>query len=672
MRIRALLVAVLVCCLFASVIATALIDIPSMIGDRQPGVDADSKSLEDGSERMQTATPTDTSVQTATPSDGIPGFENTTSALACPKHARADGEPRILDKPRIVELYPNPTTYENVGEFFVLETPPETSLENWTVTDGHTTATFPNETVSDRVAVTTDANETATLTDDSPLELDGHLRLATDGDSLELRNGSERIDTVSYDDAPLAERWYRSDLEEGNTDNPTAGESQGKWWPRDATCLERTTTDADEATAFVLPDSPDIPLETIRDAENRLVVAGYTFTSETIAAELVKASERGVDVDVLLESGPVGGTPEPTESILESLEDGDVNVRATGGEGARYQFHHPKYAIADDTVLVTSENWKPSGLGGDSSRGWGITVEDRELATALETVFIADFEGWDTKSGASHRENTTFVDDETDERGQTEFTSEHRAEAVDVDGVELLLAPDNAQERVRELLAEAEDEILVKQASIGGSGVSLVEETVDAARRGVEVRILLDSSWYVEDDNAELKASLERTAADEELPLEVSLVEPGDRFEKIHAKGVIIDDETTLVGSLNWNDNSLENNREVVLAVHGEEPAAYYRAVFDDDWQGESWSLPVGLSLGVIVALIVAALVGHRYITFGDREVSAVGKSDNSSRRSGTEQPSEDIAQRNDSGESDSVSPADRDDTAKRSGDRPE
>ncbi len=665
MRVRALLVAVLVCCLFASGFAAVLVDIPSMIGDRQPGVDAESDALEDAPERTQTAVPTNEILRTDT----------TTTTLTCPKHARVDGDLRTLDEPRIVELYPNPTTYENAGEFFVLETPPETSLENWTITDGHTTATFPNETVSGRIAVTTDANETAALTDDEPLELDGHLRLATDGDTLELRNGTKRIDTVAYDDAPVAERWYRSDLEESETDTSTAGGSQGQWWPRDATCLPRTSTDADEATAFVLPDSPDIPLETIRAAEDRLVVAGYTFTSETIASELHNASERGVDVDVLLESGPVGGTPAPTESVLEKLDDGGVDIRTIGGEGARYQFHHPKYAIADETVLVTSENWKPSGVGGDSSRGWGITVEDEELATNLETVFTADFEGWDTQSGASHREATTFVDDD-DEVAQTDYPSEHPPESVAIDGVELLVAPDNAEERVRELLAGAEDEILVKQASIGGPDVSLVEETIDAARRGVDVRILLDSSWYVEDDNAELKASLERTATEEDLSLEVALVEPGDRFEKVHAKGVIIDEETTIVGSLNWNDNSLENNREVVLAVHGEEPATYYRTIFDADWDGEPWSIPIGLSVGVILALLLAAVIGRRYVTFGDREVSAVGKPDSSrtdpNRCSGTEQLREHSVEPNGGDVSDSSPVADRDDTGQQSGDRPE
>ncbi len=241
------------------------------------------------------------------------------------------------------------------------------------------------------------ATETAQLTDERVLELEGTLRLAVDGDTLTLRADGDPVDQVSYERAPLADQWYRtahSAPASATAQTPT--DADGQWWPRDATCLPVSSAEVESATVFVLPDGPDIPLETIREAEDRLLLAGYTLTSESVADELVAAHERGVDVAVLLESGPVGGTPETTESLLEMLEENGVEVRATGGEGARYRYHHPKYAVADDHVLVMSENWNPSGVGGESSRGWGVSLEDEALAADLETVFDTDFAGWDT------------------------------------------------------------------------------------------------------------------------------------------------------------------------------------------------------------------------------------------------------------------------------------
>ncbi|ADD05988.1 phospholipase D domain protein [Natrialba magadii ATCC 43099] len=578
------------------------------------------------------AAATPLSVSSAGPS-GSPPMSTPADSVTCPVDHRS---PTTQDatQPRLVEVAPNPTTDQNVGEFVVLETPPKTHVGNWTLTDGHTTAPLPNETVSGRTALSTAPNATTDLTDDPVIELEGSIRFAADGDVLELRNGSTTVDTVEYDRAPLAQRWYRGSTADSDTDiaadanaSVTAGtadstepaDTNGQWWPHDATCVPPTNSKVSTATAFVLPDEPAVPLETIRSAEDRLLLAGYTITSSEIADELVAAAERGVEVAVLIEASPVGGTPAASEPVLESLLESDVDVGATGGEGARYRFHHPKYAVADDTVLVTTENWGPSGVGGESSRGWGVVLEDPTLAAELADIFEADFDGWDTVSGEAYLADTSFVEDDDGFGADVSpsYPTEHDAEGVSTTSAELLVAPDNAEPRLQTLIADADDEILLKQASIDPS-LSLLEETVDAARRGVDVRILLDSTWYHEDDNEALAADLEQLAETEELPIDVRLVDDTDRFEKIHAKGVVIDREVAVVGSANWNENAFENNREVMLALHGSEAAAYYAAVFDTDWEGDSWSLSLGTVVIVLLALAFAALVGRRYIRFGD------------------------------------------------------
>ncbi|ELY78282.1 phospholipase D-like domain-containing protein [Natrinema pallidum] len=546
------------------------------------------------------------------------------TALDCPSRASdaTATSPTTTDtpaRPRIAALAPNPATNGNVGEFIVLETPPDTRLENLSLTDGHTTAPLPNETVSGRVALSTAPNVTRTLTDAPVLALAGRLRLANDGDELRLQNATTEIDSVSYDRAPTAARWYRTEP----TTNGAGGSNGGQWWPTGATCLPVASTAVDEATAFVLPDTPEVPRATIRTADDRLLLAGYTVTSDAIAADLVDAAERGVDVAVLFEASPVGGTPAPTESVLETLEAGGVDVRVIGGENARYRYHHPKYAVVDDRVLVTTENWKPAGVGGESSRGWGVRLESETLAARLATVFSADFEGRDTTAGSAYRANATFVDDEPQglpsAEADPEFPTAHDPATVPVESAELLLAPDNADARMQALLADADDEILVIQPSINAD-VSLLEATLAAARRGVDVKLLLGSTWYNADENEALAADLERVADREDLPLEVRLVEDTDRFEKIHAKGVVIDRETAIVGSANWNSNSLENNREVLVVLHGVAAANYYADVFDADWAGDSWSLPIGLGVAVVIALAAGAIVGRRYVRFGDRD----------------------------------------------------
>ena len=585
---RATLIAVFGCCLLAS--ATIVVGLPFAAGS----------AVSDHSD-----------ARAAT----IASRSDSTLTRACPNRASTTHPPtEPPPTPRIVGLYPNPTADADVGEFVVLETPPDTRLANVTLTDGHATASLPNATVSGRVALSTTPNVTETLTDIPVLALEGHLQLANGGDRLRLRNATTTIDAVSYDSAPAAERWYRTAAAEESTRS-----ADGRWWPRDATCRPVSSTTVDEATAFVLPDTPAVPRETIRAADDRLFVAGYTVTSEPIASDLVDAAERGVDVKVLLEASPVGGTPAPTADVIDTLESGGVEVRAIGGDDARYRYHHPKYAVADDRVLVTTENWKPSGVGGESSRGWGVTLEDEALAADLAAVFRADFEGWDTTAGAAYRANTSFVDAEAGfsaAEPPPDFRTTHEAATVPVESAELLIAPDNAEPRLQELIAGADDELLIIQPSIA-TDVSLLESTLEAARRGVDVRILLGSTWYNAEENERLAAEIERLAARDDLSLEVQLVEDTDRFEKIHAKGIVIDREVAVVGSANWNENSLENNREVLVVLHGEAVATYYANVFESDWAGDTWRFPIGLNAAVAVSLVAAAIIGRRYVRFG-------------------------------------------------------
>ena len=60
------------------------------------------------------------------------------------------------------------------------------------------------------------------------------------------------------------------------------------------------------------------------------------------------------------------------------------------------------------------------------------------------------------------------------------------------------------------------------------------------------------------------------------------------------AAGVVVDD-TVLVGSANWVDNSMEENRELMMAIRSEGTASTYSSWFQDDWVGDA--LPPAIAL---------------------------------------------------------------------------
>jgi phosphatidylserine/phosphatidylglycerophosphate/cardiolipin synthase-like enzyme len=118
-----------------------------------------------------------------------------------------------------------------------------------------------------------------------------------------------------------------------------------------------------------------------------------------------------------------------------------------------------------------------------------------------------------------------------------------------------------------------------------------LEHTIDATRRDVEVRILLDETWYyierddpVSNHNTVLYGN--KIARIEDLDPEAKLIDLENLgFEKLHAKGIVVDEKAALISSVNCNENSPKNNREVGVIII-REPTEYFANVFKHDWNG--------------------------------------------------------------------------------------
>ena len=527
----------------------------------------------------------------------------------------------VSTRPRIVALFPNPTTEENRGEYLVVRLP---ERGNWSLSDGYYEAEIPAN-ASGVVALSMDpANATPLLADETAAAgnggtgdpalraLDDHFPLAASGDRIELRRNGTAVAVVDYDRAPEGHRW-RADW--------------GEWRPRGYEPRPPTRTADARVTPFVLPDSPGLPVEPLRGADDRLFVAGYTLTSERVADALAAAADRGVRVRVLLEGSPVGGFPTRSARLLDRLTAAGVAVRILDGEVERFRFHHPKYAVADDRAAVLTENWKPSGTGGRSNRGWGVLVEgaagiegetdaragtdaDREATVAddLAALFAADFEARDARPWRAFRADTEF---HGGGRANGSYPTRFDAPAKPATAnVTVLTAPGNAADRIVARIDAADERVLAVVPRVGGPDDRIVRALRRAADRGVDVHLLLSDAWYDREANRNLSTRL----ADE--PIAVDLAEPRGRFGKVHAKGLVVDD-TAVVGSLNWNPSAATNNREVLLAVENESVADFYARAYAADWRGGGIQLPVVFAAGLGVALAGAGAVARREIAFG-------------------------------------------------------
>jgi phosphatidylserine/phosphatidylglycerophosphate/cardiolipin synthase-like enzyme len=381
-------------------------------------------------------------------------------------------------------------------------------------------------------------------------------------------------------------------------------------------CAYSTEFTATQVTAFSSPESALATLTSFIDSSNTsLYINVYTFTSEEIAGALLRELEEGTQVVVMVDKAPAGGMPEKERMLLSTLAANGAEVYLYDG---KLRFNHAKYAIADNaSVLITTENFGDSGFPvyGKGNRGWGAILASEELSRFLAEIFFADLRQSVRYQG---KEGADLAMSETKAR----FTGRSFMGNFPVVAV---IAPENAIDATLALLRSANRSIYIEQFYIytywgktkEGSPATtpnlFLEEAINAARRGVEVKILLDSTWYhvKEDDprsNLRTVRYVNEIAQRENLPLEARLAKTNNKIKKYHLKGMVVDGKAVMLGSMNWNEHSPKKNREVNVIIYGS-PARYFEKLFLEDWErsGDDRSKQ-NLAIFAVLAVLLLAL----------------------------------------------------------------
>lgn len=497
---------------------------------------------------------------------------------------------------QIIEFCPDPYQADDPDEYVVIAG--QGSLDGVAISDNHGGFRFPAGTVIAGTLTIARSGPAYQKTygkypdfewqDNSPAVPDvipgGTLRLANSADELRLYQNGRLVQNISWPGDVKPRQGQVHYLENGTWDPRVLMIGQSRLAPK---TFQNATV-----TAFVSPDSSlDVFSRAVDSAQDRILVNVYELTSTNITDSLIGVHRRGVDVTILLEGGPVGGISAEEKSALWRLNQSGIPVfeMAAGESGhAPYRYDHAKYVVIDDrSVLVTSENFGQTGFppaGRTGNRGWGVWIEDPGAAAYFRDLFYEDRGG----PGIAAVYGSAGPDEALPAVSYSPVFTPATFSGARVTPV---VAPDTSSE-ITELLESAQTSIEIEQASITNeSGTRLnpyLATAINASRRGVQVRVLLDSYWFnTEDpaDNDEMAALINRIAANEHLPLEARCADlSAGGFEKIHNKGVIVDDRAVLVSSINWNTNSPGFNRETGVIIEQPEVARYFRAVFDADW----------------------------------------------------------------------------------------
>ncbi|MEA2033609.1 MAG: phospholipase D-like domain-containing protein [Euryarchaeota archaeon] len=462
----------------------------------------------------------------------------------------------------------------------------------------------------------------------------GRLELNNDGDEVILKDDEGRIiDVVIYGNSVYAgDGWIGvpvKDVAEGVILERDRNETTGQY--------EDTTTSADwddyriyvvgqshfpyeifsfngNVTVFTSPDSSFTEIANAIDNANESIYLNvYQFHNFYLMDHIIDALERGVGVKIMLEGDPVNGIADDERYIANETVNAGGEVMfmindAGRGIHDRYAFNHAKYALIDnETTIVMSENWKNTGVPTNNTfgnRGWGIIINNPGVTNYFSEVFREDGKPaskdcfpftpdgpiYGNKYGSPPLD---FVPNRTIPTGNYSypFGSEIISGEFNVSPV---LAPDTSllpTKSIMGMIKGAESSVYVEQLYVKDWGTHaepkpnpFLEAAINASRRGCEVKILLNPTYSLESNQATIDY-VRGIAAGEGLNLDAKFIDiERTGLNKTHNKGVIVDRSRVLISSVNWNEYSPTNNREVGVIIENEDAAGFYTDVFLYDW----------------------------------------------------------------------------------------
>jgi len=572
----------------------------------------------------------------------------------------AEANPSVPDRSEnvmITEIYYD--TYlkgDTNGEFIRIYNPTEDPIEvgGWQITDLEGAIIFPSLTGMDAggclyLAYNATAFYDETFqradfeygmdSDSTPNMIETYrmIKLSNVGDEVILKDEKgDIVDVVIYGISDAVDGWIGApveDVREGVILERDRDETTGKYGDTDSAedwndfrvygvgqshFSYETFGFEGDVTVFTSPDSSFTAIAgAVDNASESICLNLYQFHNFYLMDHIISAIERGVEVKMMLEGGPVNGIADEERYIADQTVAAGGYVRFMISDGDRgihdrYAFNHAKYAIIDDEMtIVTSENWKNTGVPINNTfgnRGWGIIINNSDTADYWSSVFVEDWKPaskdsfpftpddpiYGNKYGSPPPD---FVPDRTILTDN--YTSPFYSEIVSGKfNVSPVLSPDTSLLETKSIIGMikgADDSVYVEQLYIRNWGTHadpepnpLLEAVINASRRGCEVKILLDSVY--EGKNGVIVEYLNDVAADENLNLEAKLIDNAPiGLNKTHNKGVIVDRRKVLISSINWNENSARNNREAGLIIENEDVAEFYTNVFFYDWWNDAF-----------------------------------------------------------------------------------
>lgn len=328
----------------------------------------------------------------------------------------------------------------------------------------------------------------------------------------------------------------------------------------------------------------DAMFDAIRQARRHLNLEYFTFENvrsgdEALGDLLVAKRGQGVEINILYDSYGSSTTPSAFFDRLKAagitvLSFNPVNPLDARGDYSLNDRDHRKILIADGTTAIVggvnlSQDYESRPYG-PLQPAWPRTSEywrdtDLEISgpavAALQALFV---QHWDAQKGPALDETSFFPKPVSAGDEVIRVIGSTSQNGIPRFYVTLLSAIRTAEQRIwiaTAYFVPTHDEI---------------EDLADAARRGVDVRLLVPG-----ESDSDLALNVGRSHYDELLEAGVKIFET--RNEILHSKTAVIDGVWSVVGSSNFDHRSVLFNDEVDAVVLGRATARELESMFEED-----------------------------------------------------------------------------------------
>ncbi|MBU2755253.1 GTP-binding protein [Acidithiobacillus sp. CV18-2] len=280
-------------------------------------------------------------------------------------------------------------------------------------------------------------------------------------------------------------------------------------------------------------DGPAPIVQVIDQARHSVDLNVYYLSSRPIMAALKAARARGVDVRVILDGKPYGMKPWQVSKEFRTVAALGVQVhQAPARFEAPYVYDHAKYVCNGHECEIGTANFDWSAF--HRNREYLYVTKNPAVVTAAQDVFAAD---WNNRRAPASAHRVLVLSPGTSAAQLLQVINQPGP--IDVESEEL--GP--YQPILNALAAKGKDLRLILPASINEQDK---RDVAFLQSHGCHVRLLPKKPIYM------------------------------------HAK-MIVGQRLAFVGSENFTQTSLENNREMGLILGGSD-LAKLKAQFDRDW----------------------------------------------------------------------------------------